>query len=195
MYLSQPLILASNSPRRQQLLKDAGISFVVKSKNVLEDYPSHLKGKEVPLYLSELKAKAFLGELKDEILIAADTVVHLDGQILGKPGHRTEAIAMLVMLSGRTHEVITGVTILSKGATLSFHETTEVRFSRMDTKSIEYYVDNFKPFDKAGSYGIQEWIGLTAVENINGCFYNVMGLPVQRLFRELSLLNNKLKNI
>jgi septum formation protein len=188
MIFNVPFILASNSPRRQQLLKEAGLAFQVKSKNVKEEYPNHLKREEIPLYLSKLKAEAFLGELSNEVLIAADTIVHLDGNIIEKPYDRTRAIHMLQQLSGNRHEVITGVTILSERSFTTFFEVTEVYFSPIALSSIEYYVDQYQPFDKAGAYGIQEWIGLTHVRKIHGCFYNVMGLPVQRLFEVLKTI-------
>jgi septum formation protein len=180
-----PLILASNSPRRQQLLHDAGLSFVVKSGNVPELYPPHLKREQVPIYLSQLKANAILPDLNNELLIAADTIVHIAGQILEKPSGIEDAITMLQHLSGKMHEVITGVTICNRHTSISFHEVTEVYFADLTKDAIEYYTETFKPYDKAGAYGIQEWIGLIGVEKINGCFYNVMGLPINKVYKEL----------
>ena len=188
MIFTVPVILASNSPRRKQLLKEAGINFEVKSKNVKEDYPIHLKRESIPLFLSKIKAEAFAGELTNELLIAADTIVYMNGKIIEKPENREHAVEILQQLSGNMHEVITGVSIFFQNRLNSFYEVTEVYFAEIPQSSIEYYIDQYKPFDKAGAYGIQEWIGITHVRKINGCFYNVMGLPVQRLIQELHLL-------
>ena len=188
MIFTVPVILASNSPRRKQLLKESGIEFEVKSKNVKEDYPAHLKREAIPLFLSQIKAEAFSGELTNELLIAADTIVYMNGKIIEKPENRQHAVEILQQLSGNMHEVITGVSILFQKKLYSFYEVTEVHFAEISQPSIDYYVDQFKPFDKAGAYGIQEWIGITHVRKINGCFYNVMGLPVQRLMQELYFL-------
>ena len=186
MLVSRPVILASNSPRREQLLRDTGINFVIKSKNVKEYYNSSLKREQIPLYLSQIKAEAFKDEITNEIVIAADTIVHLDGKILEKPIDKNHAIEMLLKLSDKCHEVITGVTILTKESSASFFEITKVYFAEMNVDIVEYYVNKFNPLDKAGAYGIQEWIGLTHVRKIEGCYYNVMGLPVQRLFVEIA---------
>ena len=185
-YKFPPIILASNSPRRKQLLSQCEIPFEVKSKNVEEVYPDHLKREEIPVFLSRIKAEAFLPEIRDEIVIAADTIVHLQGEILGKPDGLSGAMEMLKKISGKTHEVITGITFLHKNKFHSFYEVTEVTFTFLDIRQIEHYINLYKPLDKAGSYGIQEWIGLTGIEKINGCYYNVMGLPVNSVLRHLT---------
>ncbi len=182
------LILASRSPRRQQLMKELGISFDILEKDFDESYPDHLKGKDIALYLSERKAGSlFPGIGKDEILITADTIVWCDNQLLGKPDGRDEAVKMIRQLSSNTHEVITGVSLFSRKQRSSFAEITSVTFDALTDGEIEYYVDNFRPYDKAGAYGIQEWIGLAACSRIEGSYFNVVGLPVQRLYRELAV--------
>ncbi|MFN6946351.1 MAG: Maf family nucleotide pyrophosphatase [Cytophagaceae bacterium] len=185
MFINYPLILASVSPRRQQILTEAGISFIVKSKAVPEIYSPELSPYEVPLYLSEIKAEALLEDITNEVVLAADTIVLLEGRILEKPADRTHAINMLSELSGKKHEVITGVTLLNKNKAFSFTDRTDVYFKTLPPEDISYYVDTFKPFDKAGGYGIQEWIGLIGIEKIDGSFYNVMGLPIHRVIDEL----------
>ncbi len=181
------LILASRSPRRQQLLKELGLVFETLEKDFDESYPETLKGKDIALYLSGKKAESLASGIRnDEILITADTIVWCNGELLGKPSGREEAIMMIRKLSSNTHEVITGVTLLSENHRISFAETTSVTFDAMTEGEIEYYVDNFRPFDKAGAYGIQEWIGLAACSRIEGSYFNVVGLPVQRLYRELT---------
>ena len=161
------------------------ISFRTELREVDESYPDGLTPEEVALYISRKKALAFDGQLTDEVLITADTIVSVAGKILGKPGGEQEAIEMLQLLSGRMHEVITGVCLLKNGETRCFAETTEVYFRELSNEQIRYYIQNFKPFDKAGSYGIQEWIGFVGVEKIVGSYTNVMGLPTQRLYAEL----------
>ncbi|MBX9853186.1 MAG: Maf-like protein [Cytophagaceae bacterium] len=186
MNSTDQLILASNSPRRQQLLKEAGINFLIKTKDTKEVYPPSLPSAEVPLYLAKLKADAFRKELKNnETILTADTVVIIDNKILGKPIDENDAVEMLKTLSGRMHTVITGVCILCNNKEIVFHDTTEVYFKKLQQADIEKYVREFKPLDKAGSYGIQEWIGLIGVEKINGSYFNVMGLPVHRVVEEL----------
>lgn len=183
------LILASASPRRQQLMKDAGFTFEVRLKNVEEKYPQELHLENVPEYLSKVKASAFREELKaDEVLITADTVVCIHDRILGKPADRKEAISMLQELSGNRHLVVTGVSVTTRTEQLSFSSRTDVFFKRLSNEEIEFYVDTYKPFDKAGAYGIQEWIGYIGIERIEGSFYNVMGLPIQRLYETLRKL-------
>ena len=183
------LILASASPRRQQLMKDAGFTFEVWSKNVEEKYPQELHWENVPEYLSKVKASAFREELKaDEVLITADTVVCIHDRILGKPADRKEAISMLQELSGNRHLVVTGVSVTTRTEQLSFSSRTDVFFKRLSNEEIEFYVDTYKPFDKAGAYGIQEWIGYIGIERIEGSFYNVMGLPIQKLYETLRKL-------
>lgn len=183
------LILASASPRRQQLMKDAGLTFEVRLKKIVEDYSKDLPLEKVPEYLSKVKAEAFREELQpDEVLVTADTVVCIHGKILGKPANRAEAIGMLQELSGNRHLVVTGVSVTTKTKQISFSALTNVFFKELSDEEIEYYVDVYKPFDKAGAYGIQEWIGYIGIERIEGSFYNVMGLPVQKLYETLRML-------
>ncbi len=180
------IILASKSPRRQQLLKDIGVDFEIRLKEVDEVYPSELKGKEVALFLSELKAKAFKNDLQaNEVLLTSDTIVCLGEKILGKPKNREHAIVMLGELSGKKHEVITAVTLTSTTKKHSFAVSTEVYFKTLNIEEITYYIDNYQPYDKAGSYGIQEWIGYISIEKIVGSYFNVMGLPVKEVYEEL----------
>lgn len=156
-------------------------------KDVREVYPDSLPKDKVPEYLSQLKAEAYRPELgNDDILVTADTVVIIDDKIIGKPRDREDAVSMLATLSGRTHRVVTGVTLTSKEKSATFSVVTDVSFAPLSTEQIEFYVDRYKPFDKAGAYGIQEWIGAVGVAGINGSFYNVMGLPVHQLYKELS---------
>lgn len=183
------LILASASPRRQQLMKDAGFTFEVRLKKIAEDYPKDIPIEKVPEYLSKVKAEAFREELNpDEVLVTADTVVCIHDKILGKPANRAEAIRMLQELSGNRHLVVTGVSVTTCTKQLSFSALTNVFFKTLSTEEVEYYVDVYKPFDKAGAYGIQEWIGYIGIERIEGSFYNVMGLPVQKLYETLRML-------
>ena len=180
------ITLLSRSPRRRRLLADMGFVFDVASPNADELIPPGLTPIEAAIHLSQLKADSAKSMLSDEnILISADTVVFANNQILGKPKNRQEALQMLHMLSGNSHTVVTGVTLRTLEKSVSFSETTEVFFRKLDTDDIEHYVDTWQPFDKAGSYGIQEWIGLKGVEKIVGCHYNVMGLPTSRLYEEL----------
>ena len=178
------ITLASNSPRRKELLSEIIPIFKVESKEVEEIYPNNLQGGEIATYLSELKSKPFQPNEK-ELIITADTIVILNGLILGKPKSPEEAINMLTLLSGKKHEVITGVTIRTKDKELSFYDSTKVEFYKLKPNEIEYYVTNYKPFDKAGAYGIQEWIGHVGIKKMEGDFYNVMGLPVHKVYREL----------
>ncbi len=180
-------ILASKSPRRQQLLRDAGIRFdLAAGYDVEERYPETLPAAEVARYLSALKAEAYPFPLQNgDILLTADTTVVLDDDVLGKPAGAAEARAMLERLSGRSHQVITGVTLRSIDRTRTFDAVSSVRFKPLLSEEIDYYVNACRPFDKAGAYGIQEWIGYTAVERIEGCYYNIMGLPLFELFRQL----------
>ena len=182
------LILASQSPRRRQLLADAGIEFVLAPRFECEEsFPDIMPAAEVAQYLSSLKSEAYPESLgTNDILLTADTVVIACNRILGKPADRAEAIEMITMLSGRDHEVVTGVTLRSAECVKSFSVSSKVRFRALLQEEIEYYVDTYRPFDKAGSYGIQEWIGYVGIEGIEGSFYNVMGLPVQRLYSELN---------
>lgn len=183
------ILLASKSPRRNELLRMLRIPFnVIHSACVDETYPDTLPPAEIPQYLSEKKADAYLQRLQsNELIITADTVVVLGDKVLGKPHSPQEAVEMLMSLSGKTHQVVTGVTVACSDRRTSFTSTTEVKFSEISRREAQYYVDSFNPLDKAGAYGIQEWIGAIAVEGINGSFYNVMGLPVNRLYQELKL--------
>ncbi len=183
------VILASNSPRRKELLSGLGVDYEVRTlPDVDESYPAGLQGGDIPLYIAREKAEAYRPMLQpDELMITADTIVWLDGKVLGKPGDKDEALQMLRGLSGRTHEVFTGVCITTKEWQRSFTACTEVRFSPLSEDEITYYVDKYLPMDKAGAYGVQEWIGYVGVEYISGSYYNIMGLPVQRLYRELLL--------
>ncbi|MGL5681891.1 MAG: Maf-like protein [Marinifilaceae bacterium] len=183
------IILASNSPRRKELLSGLGIPFTVKVKDTDENYPANLPTREIAIYLSKLKADAFKGCIADnELIITADTVVATEDRVLMKPCDREAAIEMLQQLSGRAHNVITGVTLATKEWVRSFDVVTKVYFDVLSPQQIAYYVDNFKPYDKAGAYGIQEWIGYVGISGIEGSYYNVMGLPVHVLFKELEQL-------
>ncbi len=181
------LLLASHSPRRQELLRECGLDYTLVTKyDVEEIYPADMEAEQVAGFLSKLKSDAYPDELLEgDILLTADTTVVMEGRVFGKPADRAEAIEMIAELSGRSHTVITGVTIRSRGSLKQFATHTHVWFRELSREEIEYYVDNFKPMDKAGSYGIQEWIGFVAIEKIDGSFYNVMGLPIQRLYVEL----------
>ena len=184
------IILASNSPRRKELLGGLGIEYEVKTlSGIDESYPANLIGKEIPIYISSQKAKAYEQLLKDDtLIITADTIVYLEGEVLGKPKNAEDATRMLTKLSGCTHEVITGVTLLTKNKRKSFSVVSQVTFDCLSEDEIAYYVEHFKPFDKAGAYGIQEWIGFIGVKSLKGSYFNVMGLPVQRLYKELKQL-------
>lgn len=180
------LILASGSPRRRELLKDLGLEFEIIVRDWNESYPDGLKGKEIALYLAEAKASTFLPEIKDnEIVLTADTIVWCDEKVLDKPADRADAVSIIRELSDNTHEVITGVCLLSKKKKRTFCSSTKVTFARLTDDEIDYYIDNFNPFDKAGAYGIQEWIGLAACSHIEGSYFNVMGLPVEQVYKEL----------
>lgn len=188
-------VLASNSPRRRELLGMLAPSFrQATPPDVDETYPESLPHREVPAYLSRLKAAAcdHSALAGNEVMVTADTVVLCDGLILGKPHSRDEAVAMLRRLSGRDHEVVTGVTLSDRDGRLhTFSECTTVSFAEISEQDIATYVDIFKPYDKAGAYGIQEWIGAVGIKGVNGCFYNVMGLPLSALYRELGLFAEK----
>ena len=182
-----PLILASSSPRRQFLLKEAGFVFTIDSPDIDESFPASMPHDQVPVYLAEKKARALSTKINDEIVIAADTVVILGDQILNKPASRDEAIQMLTLLSGATHRVITGVCLLSKAKFALFDDRTEVSFARLTVGEIEFYIDNYKPYDKAGSYGAQDWLGMVGIEKIHGSYFNVMGLPMHKVYQQLLL--------
>jgi septum formation protein len=181
------IILASRSPRRQYLLKEVGINFEVIVRDVEEIWPPDLYREEIPRYLCKLKAAAFdMAEFTDNtIIITADTMVLLNDQVVGKPVDRDDAIDILKRLSGNKHEVITGVCLKGKNKESVFHVESDVYFRCFSDAEIEWYVDHYQPYDKAGAYGIQEWIGYVGIEKINGSFFNVMGLPTQRLYVEL----------
>ena len=181
------LILASNSPRRKEILEGLGIPFEVRLiPDIDESFPEDLALHEIPGYIARKKADAYLLSIKEnELIITADTVVLLENRVINKPADRDEAIGMLRLLSGRTHEVITGVVLTASEKQVTFSDHSMVDFAVLDHAEISYYVDTFRPFDKAGAYGIQEWIGYIGVQGIRGSFYNVMGLPVQRLYQEL----------
>lgn len=181
------IVLVSASPRRKELLQNLGLTFKVRTLfGIDEQYPDTLRGEDIPRFISRKKAEAYRSSMADdELLIAADTVVCLDGRTLGKPHDAQEAKAMLHKLSGRFHQVITGVTVMTKDQMENFAVTSQVRFADLTDEEIDYYVDNYLPFDKAGAYGIQEWIGMVAVEELRGSYFNVMGLPVQRLYNVL----------
>ncbi len=179
-------ILASKSPRRQQLLKSLGIHFAVKTHEIEEKYPKELSKEEIPVYLAKLKSEPFKSELKkNDLLITADTIVWLDGKVLGKPANGDEAKNMLKELSGKEHQVISGVCLTSLNNQISFYSLSNVQFKRLADNEIDYYIAHYNPFDKAGSYGIQDWIGIIGITRINGSFYNVMGLPIQKLYEEI----------
>ena len=179
-------ILASRSPRRQQLLKELGLKFDVVIKDYIEDYPVSLSGAGIAEYLAHNKALHFKGIISDnDIVITADTIVWCDNRVLDKPSGFKEAFDILSTISGKTHDVITGVNFLSNFGEHTFSETTRVTFDHLSDEEIKYYIQEFKPFDKAGAYGIQEWIGLVGIRSIEGSYFNVMGLPVQKLYTEL----------
>ncbi|SHJ67588.1 septum formation protein [Tangfeifania diversioriginum] len=179
-------ILASKSPRRQHLLKSLEIDFQVIVKEVKEDFPADLPKEEIPVYLALLKAQPFRNQLKpDDLLITADTIVWHRGKVLGKPSGENEAKKMLSELSGSEHEVISGVCLTSVDKQKTFYSVSNVQFKKLSNDEIDYYISSFKPFDKAGAYGIQEWIGCIGIKHIEGSFYNIMGLPVQKLYEEI----------
>lgn len=180
------IILVSHSPRRRQLLGELGLRFRVAESHCEEVVPAGTVGEEIPLFLSNLKAEHCPEPLgADTLIIAADTIVWADNKALGKPHDKAEAFAMLQTLSGRTHEVMTGVTLKTQKKKKSFVSITEVTFAELEPAEINYYIEHYQPFDKAGAYGIQEWVGLMGVTGIKGCFYNVMGLPVPELYRQI----------
>ena len=180
------IILASRSPRRQQLLYELGLKFEVVTRSWTEKYPRHLKGAEIALYVAGGKAKAFQSEVKDnEIVITADTIVWCNNKVLDKPVGKADARKILREISGNTHEVITGVCLLSAVKQTSFFSSTKVTFTELSDEEIDYYITNFNPYDKAGAYGIQEWIGIAACSRIEGSYFNVMGLPVEQVYHEL----------
>ena len=181
------IILASASPRRQHLMDELGLDFEVRVNDGLqEQYPDGLPREQIPVYLAELKAQAIMEKVPEKtLLITADTIVWLNGKVVNKPSDRNDAIRILGDLSGSMHEVLTGVCFRNGERMHSFHSSTLVWFAQLTRDEIHYYIDRFKPFDKAGAYGIQEWIGYIGIEKIEGSYFNVMGLPVQRMYHEL----------
>jgi MAF protein len=181
------ILLASNSPRRRELLSGLDISYeVVALPDVDESYPADLQHSEIPTFIARQKAAAYESHLEENtLLITADTIVWLDGEVFGKPADEEDAVRMLKALSGKTHDVITGVCLNSKEKQISFHVTSGVTFAQLDEEEIRYYVEKYRPFDKAGAYGIQEWIGYVGVKELKGSYFNVVGLPIQRLYEAL----------
>lgn len=190
--LFPPIILASKSPRRHELMKLLGLDFRVILKEVDESFPDGLSPAEVAVHISEQKVKAFDEVVDNEIVITADTIVCINGQILGKPNDEQHAFEILSTLSGNMHEVVTAVSMLYQGRVKSFYEVSEVYFHPLTAEQIWHYIRTGNPMDKAGAYGIQEWIGLIAIEKINGSYTNVVGLPTHRLYQELLQLTGKL---
>ncbi|GGB78301.1 Maf family nucleotide pyrophosphatase [Dyadobacter sediminis] len=183
--LQKPLVLASNSPRRKQLLADAGFHFSVEVLPTDECFPADLPAAEVAAHISHEKSKMFRGLRSESIVLTADTVVIADNQILGKPSDAVDAGRMLRLLSGRSHTVVTAISMLTDGEIQTVSDAAKVYFRKLDDSEISYYIENYKPFDKAGAYGIQEWIGMTGIEKIEGSFYTIMGLPVHVVYRLL----------
>lgn len=192
------VVLASNSPRRKELLSGLGVNFSVKTlPDVDESFPDALKGEEIPLFIARKKADAYKvlfssvnsNEVEEPLLvITADTIVWIEDEVLGKPANATEARVMLSKLSGKKHQVITGVCLTTALWQKSFAAVSEVQFSSLTEEEMDYYIHNYCPYDKAGAYGVQEWIGFIGVESIQGSYFNVMGLPIQRLYRELKTI-------
>ena len=183
------IILASGSPRRKQILELAHIDFEIKVIPTSEEYPAGIKPSEIAIYIAKNKALAVRDSLSTlETIVAADTIVLIEGKVLGKPADREEAIDMLTLLSGKTHQVITGVYVSKGEKEFTFHSITDVTFKNLNQEQISYYIDTCKPFDKAGSYAIQEWIGVIGIESINGDYYNVLGLPLNKLLDILHII-------
>jgi septum formation protein len=183
--LNRPLVLASNSPRRQQLMRDTGFEFTVKVKDTNEDFPEIMPSEEVPAYLARKKAEAFREEMENQIILTADTIVVVDEEILNKPKDTTEATEMLKKLSGRQHQVITGVCVMTTESTETFIDITQVFFKELTDSEIEYYIKTCKPFDKAGAYGVQDFIGMVGIPRMEGSYFTVMGLPVHKVYEAL----------
>lgn len=180
------LILGSGSPRRQELLKSLGFDFLIKPINADESFPATLSAEDIPLYLAEKKADAYSEEIKEnEILITADTIVWCEGKVLNKPTNFMEGKKMLETLSGKMHQVFTGVCLKGENKQTIFYDESKVYFKKLSNDEIEYYLTNYSPYDKAGGYGVQDWIGYIGIDKIEGSFYNVMGLPVKELYNEL----------
>lgn len=186
--MNKKIILASKSPRRQELLRLMDIDFRIVLKDVDESYPDNLAPEEIAVYIAEKKARAFDESIDDEVVLTADTIVSIDGLILGKPETIEDAFKMLQTLSGKVHQVITGVCLLYKHQYNLFHDVSEVFFRKLTDEEICFYVDKYQPLDKAGAYGIQEWIGLVGIDRINGSYTNVVGLPTEKLYQQLKRL-------
>lgn len=182
------IILASGSPRRQQFCKELGLDFTIQLKEVEEIYPKELKGAEITDFLADLKSKPFINLSENDLLITSDTIVWLDNNALGKPKNEADAFSMLRKLSGKKHEVITSISIKSKHFQKIIHDVTDVYFKELTDEEINYYIKNYHPFDKAGGYGIQEWIGFIAIDKMEGSYFNVAGLPIHKLYKELMSL-------
>jgi len=184
------LILASQSPRRKDLLRGLDLEFITRSANIDEVYPEHLKAEEIPLFLAEQKANAMRSDLlSNDILITADTIVWMNSKAINKPESREEAVNILLELSDSQHSVYTAVQLTTQRQKVAFFSETKVTFSHLENDDIDYYLDKYKPFDKAGAYGIQEWIGYVAVEKIEGSYFNVMGFPVHQVYQKLKTLD------
>ncbi len=183
--LTRPLILASNSPRRQQLMRDTGFKFTIKVKDTNEDFPVTMHSEEVPAYLARKKAEAFRAEMENQIILTADTIVVVDNEILNKPKDTTEATEMLKKLSSRQHQVITGVCIMTTEHTETFIDIAQVFFRELTDFEIDYYIKTCKPFDKAGAYGVQDFIGMVGIPRMEGSYFTVMGLPVHKVYEAL----------
>ncbi len=182
------VILASKSPRRQELLKTLNIDFEIKTKEIDEVYPDHLIREEIPVYLSQLKSKAFEQDIrKNDLIITSDTIVWHNNTKLGKPKNYDEAFNTLNNISNDTHEVITAVTLKTKDKVISFYDVTTVYFNHLKNEEIDFYIKTYNPYDKAGSYGIQEWIGAIGINKIEGSYFNVVGLPLEKLYTNLSI--------
>jgi septum formation protein len=181
------IVLCSNSPRRKELLKGLGLNFQTRIIDCIdESYDKSLPGEDIAKMISEKKAESYKATMSsDELIITADTIVYVDGEVLGKPQNKIDAARMLKMISGKCHDVITGVCLLTSNKRISFSVKTKVSFAQITDDEISFYIENYKPYDKAGAYGIQEWIGYIGVDSIQGSYFNVMGLPVQRLYSEL----------
>ncbi len=187
--LTHQLILGSKSPRRQELIKGLGFTYEIRTLDTDENYPETIKPQQIASFLAEIKAKALLGTLKhNELLLTSDTVVITEGKVLGKPKDQEDAKKMIIWLSGKTHQVMTGVHLTTLESSYTFDVTTEVTFLPLEKWEIDYYVEKFDPLDKAGSYGIQEWIGYIGIEKMNGSYYNVMGLPTAELWQVMKTL-------